>query len=288
MPAMEGSSRPGFTASGCWAWVSAAAVTKSKSSARHGPAGIALADFDIVELANLTRTVFSLADVGKLKVEALARRIPQVNPFVNVKTYPVDICRLSEAEQAELVRNVDLIIAGTDSFPAQALLNVLSQRYKKPAVFIGVHEGAMGGRIIWTLPGELPCYRCIARERYDRFVAGGIAATDLPGVRGLLVDVQIIDMVALKIALGLLERGQDSSLGRFIEQTGGRNEVIVRTSPDYEYGSSLWDAVLSDLPTSPKSYAAELKREALFAMDSIWLRTAFDPDCPDCGGRQVD
>lgn len=253
--------------------------------ARVGIGTLRLADPDRVELANLTRTSFTTDDVGALKVEAMACQIGKANPFVKVQALPCDICSLGEAETAALLEEVSLIIAGTDYFPAQALMNVWSQRAGIPAVFIGIHQGAQGGRIIWTLPGELPCYRCIARERYERFQEQGLQGTDLPGAHGLLVDVQFIDMIALKIILALLERGQPTPLGSFVQALKCRNEVIVRTSPGYEYGNLLWDAVLSDLPTNPKAYADELKTQALFAMDTLWLATQFDSTCPDCGGR---
>jgi hypothetical protein len=62
----------------------------------------------------------------------------------------------------------------------------------------------------------------------------------------------------------------------------GRNEIIVRTTPDYEYGGILWDAILSDLPTEPKPFARELQQEAFFAMDTLWLKTEHLTGCPDC------
>ncbi|HEX8597031.1 MAG TPA: ThiF family adenylyltransferase [Chloroflexia bacterium] len=284
--------------------------------ARLGPARMRLVDFDRVELPNLGRTAYTVSDLGDLKVDALARKIREANPFVQVKTLSVDICALSEAEQAALFQGVDLVIAGTDHFPAQALINRWSQKLSIPAVFIGIHEGARGGRVIWSLPDWTPCYRCVARDRYEHFEQAGIDATDLPGARGLLPDIQFIDMIALKLCVALLERGQDSAMGRFfdrllpvfrpssqaeansnatpigeeaivnaLEERRPRSEIIVRTSPDYDFGNLLWNAILSDLPTEPKAYASELKEEALFALDTVWLRTRRNSDCPDCGDR---
>jgi hypothetical protein len=247
-------------------------------------AGVRVADFDRVTVENLPRTLYTFDDVGKLKVEALALRLQAVNPWVKARVFPVDVCDLPESRQVDLVRGVDLIVAGTDHFPAQALANRWSQQYRIPAVFVGVHDRATGGRIIWSMPGETPCYRCVAHERYEHFERYGPEATDLPGARGLLGDVQLIDMVALKIALAILDRDSDSAAGRFFGAMAGRNEVIVRTSPDYEFGNLLWNAVLSDLPTTPKRYADELQ-SLLCAPDTLWLHTQFRSGCPDCGGR---
>lgn len=250
--------------------------------ARYGPAELRLVDCDRVGPENLCRTAFTVADLGSPKPEALARLISAANPFVRTEAWCRDITTLAAAERERLLGGADLIVAGTDSFRAQALLNRWSQECGIPAVFIGVHAGALGGRIVWSVPGETPCYRDVAADRYTWFAAGGDVATDLPGAAGGLVDVQLIDMVALKISLALLERGQDSALGRFAAQMAGRTEVIVRTSPEYEFGAALWDAVLGDLPVEPRPYAREIKEQALFAADSIWLRTEPLPGCPDC------
>jgi molybdopterin/thiamine biosynthesis adenylyltransferase len=246
--------------------------------------GVRVADFDRVAVENLPRTLYTYSDVGKLKVEALALRLQAVNPWAKAQGFPVDICRLSASEESGLVDGADLIVAGTDHFPAQALANRWSQQYRIPAVFVGVHDRAAGGRIIWSVPGETPCYRCVAHERYEHFERNGQEAVNLPGAGGLLGDVQIIDMTALKVALAILDRGSDTAAGRFFGAMAGRNEIIVRTSPDYEFGNLLWDAVLSDLPATPKRYADEL-RGVLCAPDTLWLPTAFQPGCPDCGGQ---
>ena len=256
--------------------------------ARLGPAEIHLIDPDRVEIPNLARTAYALADVGCLKVEALAAHIRMINPFVTVSSYARDICTFTDAERDQLLAGTDLLIAGTDFFPAQALLNTWSQQAYIPIVFIGIHEQAQGGRIIWTVPGATPCYRCIAQERYVSFAEAGTAQTDLAGAHGLLVDIQFIDTIALKISAALLERGQESALGRFFSAMGRRNEITVRMSPEYGYGAQLWDALLSDLPATPKPYAQELKDQILLAMDTIWLATEYLAGCPDCGTRQPE
>lgn len=253
--------------------------------ARLGPKEIRLVDFDTVELHNLTRTSYLLGDVGHLKVDSLAQHLAAVNPLVDVEAVPADLCAMNRSEQERLVANADLIVAGTDHFPAQALVNRLSQEYRIPALFIGIHAGARGGRIVWSVPGETSCYRCVARDRYEAFESSDGADTDLVSEQGLVVDCQFIDMIALKILIAILERGQDTEIGNFYRAMAGRNEIIVRTSPRYEYGRLLWDAVLSDLPGEPKDYATELKESVLFSCDTVWLGVEPDPDCPDCGAR---
>ena len=246
------------------------------------PAQMILVDFDHVEWANLSRTAYTVGDVGKLKVIALKDRISEANPFVGVESLPIDFCAANWAEYDSMLEGVDLIVAGTDQFAAQAKINRVSQELGTPAVFIGIHAGAEGGRVIWSLPGKTACYRCVAAERYNRQEADGEQAVNLDAAHGLLPDVQYIDMLALKVCVAILDRDQNSAMGRFFADMSGRNEIIIRCSPEYEHGSALWDAILADLPTAPKPYADEIKREALFSMDTIWLSTERNPDCPDC------
>jgi molybdopterin/thiamine biosynthesis adenylyltransferase len=255
--------------------------------ARLSPARLKNCDFDFVEVSNLARTSYALDDVGHLKVEALAKRISRINPLVEVLSYPRNLCKMSAPEIEELFRGVDLVIGGTDQFLAQAKVNEIAVKRGIPAVWIGIHARGEGGRIVWYVPGGTGCYRCVAAERYATAAqpkAGG--ALNLDGMVGSLLDCQFIDMVALKIAVAILERGQDSLYGRFYERMRGRNDVVVRCHPDYAWGSGIWDAMLGDLPKQPKDFGMELKQEAILAMDTIWMKGPVNAECPVCGNSR--
>jgi molybdopterin/thiamine biosynthesis adenylyltransferase len=253
--------------------------------ARFCPQGIKLCDFDTVAIPNLARTAFTYADAvaGKLKVEALAERIANISPLVEVTIFPRSVTALSRAELDAMFTGVDLVVAGTDNFEAQSLINKLAVRKAIPAVFIGIHANGQGGRVVWTVPGLTPCYRCVARERFEAAASPGAAGLDLDAARGSLVDCQFIDMVALKVSVAILDREQDSVMGRFFRRMGRRNDIVVRCDPEYAWGNVLWDALLGDLPTEPKDFARELRDVALLAMDTIWLPGSQDPNCPICG-----
>jgi molybdopterin/thiamine biosynthesis adenylyltransferase len=254
------------------------------------PKAIRICDFDIVELPNLARTAYTVRDAAarRFKVDALAFRAAEINPWVEIRPYSASFTRMSPFQVDEMFEGVDLVIGGTDSLEAQALVNEQSVRRGIPAVFIGIHAGAQGGRVVWSIPGETPCYRCVARDRFDSSAEGQSEAADLTAATGSILDCQFIDMLATKIAVAILERGQDSAMGRFFRKMGRRTDVVIRCDPAYEWGQALWGAVLADLPKSPKDFARELNEEAFLAMDSIWLKSTYDPDCPVCGGRKAD
>jgi molybdopterin/thiamine biosynthesis adenylyltransferase len=244
--------------------------------ARLAPRKLILVDKDRVELPNLSRTAYTYDDAqrARTKVEALAERIRSINPFVELEEHAADVLDLRQ--RVPSIFNADLIVAGTDQLNAQAALNAVAVERGIPAVFVGIHPLAEGGRVIWHVPG-MPCYRCVARER---FVPD--ASPDIDAAIGGLIDCQFIDMVALKIAVAILERDQDSAMGAFYRAMNGRNEIIVRCSPSYAWGTVVWNALLADLPHAPKDYAAEIN-EYLVAMDTLWLAAGKDPSCPVCG-----
>ena len=257
--------------------------------ARLCPAKIIICDFDIVEIHNLSRTAYTYKDAENslLKVEALSKRIKNINPFIEVEPISKSFTEISPEEIENIIQDVSIIIEGTDYFPSKVRINELSVKNGIPAVYIGFHAAALGGRIIYSIPGITPCYRCIAKERYETAEQNSDAGKlNLTGELGSVIDCQFIDMLAMKICTAVLERGQDSIMGRFYNKMISRNEVIVRCDPEYEWGNILWDALLGDLPKQPKDYAKELREQALFAMDSIWLRTDYDPECPVCKSIQ--
>ena len=244
--------------------------------ARFGPKMIRLCDFDSVEVSNLVRTTYTMDDLGKPKVYGLAKRIREINPFVQVECFPTGIFQnTSMSELHNIVGNSDLIIAGTDQFIAHAKINEVSLDMGIPTVYIGIHEQAKGGRILWTIPGKTPCYFCMAKERYQ----ASSQETNIAAAQGMLVDCQFIDMIALKISLAILEQGRNTPLGIFFDKIKYRCEVAVRCDPEYEWGQSLWSAMLGDLPKIPKDYAQELQ-EVIFSLDTLWFSVAYDDDCP--------
>ncbi|MFZ4580584.1 MAG: ThiF family adenylyltransferase [Myxococcota bacterium] len=246
---------------------------------------LVIADFDIVEAANLSRTAYFTDDVGLPKATALKRLVARAAPDVSVRAFAEPVQAVLAEDWAANVGQLDLIVAGTDSLEAQAYLNNFAMKNSIPAVFIDVHERSRGGMVTLVLPGETPCYRCVAHQRFLAQAAGN-EPVDLHGALGLSVDVGIIDSVALKIALAVLGRGTTTDAGRFFEAVCGRSQVVVRCHPDYRFGGTdIFDLVLSDLPTAPRDFKADLQSNVLLACDTLWLKPDFEPGCPDCAAR---
>jgi molybdopterin/thiamine biosynthesis adenylyltransferase len=89
------------------------------SAARLGFEKFVLVDGDTVELSNINRQGYSSKDVGKFKVNALAKRIKQINPHTIIKKYPIFV---DTKNAKRLVHKADIIIDSIDPDAAQAVI----------------------------------------------------------------------------------------------------------------------------------------------------------------------
>src|SRR5690349_16208884 len=89
--------------------------------AAAGVGTLGLFDFDVVDFSNLQRQIIHGTDaVGRSKLESAKTRIAALNPEVRVETFEA---RFSVANARELVEAFDVIVDGTDNFPARYLVN---------------------------------------------------------------------------------------------------------------------------------------------------------------------
>ena len=174
-----------------------------------------------VQLHNCTRHVASLRDVGRRKVDAVSDVMLLHNPTVEVELYPWDVFDPESPVKPEAVLlEADLAIAATDRTAVQLAINTWTWRLGVPAIFGGCYDGARGGEVLFTLPGEgTPCLSCLrggmeGPERQGPFdYSAAQRAEDFQGEPGLSAAVDLITDVETQIALGVLLRDTDSPLG---------------------------------------------------------------------------
>ena len=87
--------------------------------ARSGIGYLTLADFDVVELSNINRQIYTLSDIGEKKAEALPRKIQEINPFCKIRSYDE---RISENNCKRIFSDCDIIIEAFDKPEAKAML----------------------------------------------------------------------------------------------------------------------------------------------------------------------
>ncbi len=125
-----------------------------------GVGEIHLFDFDRVELSNLNRQfLYTPEEVGRLKAEAAAERLMEINPEIKVEA----ICEKVTYDNAfELLKGYSAIVDGTDNFAVRYAVN-------DAAAVLGIplfHGAALmyEGRAMSILPGETACFRCVFPE----------------------------------------------------------------------------------------------------------------------------
>jgi len=182
---------------GLGSWVSELLV-------RAGGGRIRLVDDDSVEITNIHRQAFyteSDAAGRKLKIDAAAQRLREINSSVQIET----ICTRFDRLNAErLVQDVDVVVDGTDNFETRFILNDCAMKLSKPWVFAGVL--GTKAQMMTVVPGRTPCLRCLmdAPPSCD----GGNCRCGPGGVLGVAVAIaaSFEATEAIKILSGHIER----------------------------------------------------------------------------------
>ena len=186
-----------------------------------------------------------------------------------------DFCELSPDEIEQYLGQSDLLIFGTDSFPAQARGNREALGLNKAAIWLGLYQGARAGEIVYWVPGVTPaCYRCICSARYRAYtsVPAPQHRSPLPisSNGGTIFDLHLLDSIAGQIAVGILTRGSDDRFGRLIDQLGNRNFLQIKIDPAYTLGGKdIFRQYLGDHPAN-------------FSFTTIALQQEPEATCHDC------
>lgn len=203
---------------------------------RSGVQHLRLLDMDTVAETNLCRTVFVRSDIGRLKVDALADHLRAIREGVEVEPLAVDVQSLDDEELEIACCMSNVVVAVTDHPGVQARVGAISYPIV-PAVFAGVYERGVGGEVLWTAPGETPCYACVlgairdanapARPRH----AYGLTTGQTEAVPALGIDIAHVTVLAAKIALALLLRGTSAPATQILDPA--RSVLFVGNAVDW-------------------------------------------------------
>lgn len=165
--------------------------------AAAGVGTLGLVDSDAVDLSNLQRQVLhGEGTLGVPKVESAARRLRDLNPQVRIEPHHA---RLTRHNALDILRQYDLVVDGTDNFPARYLLNDACVLLGKPLVYGSVFQ--FDGQVsVFGMP-DGPCYRCLLPQppppgSVPTCAEAGVLGV-LPGTIGTLQATE-----ALKLILG--------------------------------------------------------------------------------------
>lgn len=194
-----------------------------------GVGRVGILDDDRVELSNLQRQLlFETADIGRLKVEAAADRLSEINPEIRIEALPV---RLTPENARAQVAGFDLVVDGCDNFATRFAVQEACYRERKTLVSAAI--SGFSGQISTFKPQEgraHPCYRCLvpAMPPRERSCAQEGIIGALAGMMGA--------MQALEAVKELLGAGQSLS-GRILLYDGLAGEfrtVLLRRDEQCE------------------------------------------------------
>jgi len=168
--------------------------------AAAGVGTLGLIDFDRVDASNLQRQVLhGESTLGRPKVESAARRLGDLNPHISLETHHAPLTRHNALD---LFARYDLVVDGTDNFPARYLANDACVMLGKPLVYAAVYR--FEGQISVFGLTDGPCYRCLMPAppppgSVPTCAEAGVLGV-LPGTLGTLQATE-----ALKLILGIGE-----------------------------------------------------------------------------------
>jgi adenylyltransferase/sulfurtransferase len=130
--------------------------------ARAGVGYLRLIDRDFVETSNLQRqTLFNEADVFEHipKAAAAVEHLKKVNSEIILE--PV-VCDVNPSNIDQLIKDVDLVMDGTDNYETRFLINDACVQSATPWIYGGVIGSY--GITMNIIPGETACFRCLIKK----------------------------------------------------------------------------------------------------------------------------
>ena len=241
--------------------------------AAAGVGELGLVDFDRVAESNLQRQVlYATSDVGHPKLEAARSRLLELNPGVRVVPHHVE---LSTSNALKILGHYDIVLDGTDNYPARYLVNDACVRLGKPDIFGSVYR--FEGQVSVFQSPEGPCYRCLFPEPPPPEAAPSCAEAGVLGVLpGLVGMIQATEALKLVFGQGAPLRGRllllDALEMRFRELEFRRDPACVRCSPKHRADPLELMAAYCEPASSLGSEVPDITPES--------LRSELDGPCP--------
>ncbi len=162
--------------------------------AAMGIGRIGIVDDDVVSLSNLPRQpLYTVADIGKPKVEIAQARLAALNPNIQIQIYQT---RLTIENALELAADYDILLDCSDNFATKYLINAMALKTGK----LWIYGAALGwqGQIATFIPGQTACYRCWLPEPPQAVVQNcseaGVLGV-LPGIIGAWQAQQVVQLI---------------------------------------------------------------------------------------------
>ena len=206
-------------------------ASHAEISARAGIGFLRIVDRDFVEFTNLQRqTLYSESDAKERLPKAIAakNRLAEINSEVEVEAIVADV---NHSNIESFVRDVDLILDGTDNFQIRYLINDACVKLNKTWIY-GAAVSSYGTTMT-IQPNETPCLRCIFEEMPN---AGSAPTCETAGViQPIILSISAIQTTeALKILTGNFDKLHKSLIQIDVWQNDWRKIKLGKPNEDCE------------------------------------------------------
>jgi len=199
--------------------------------ARAGVGFLRIVDRDFVEFTNLQRqTLYSESDAKERLPKAVAakNRLAEINSEIEIDAIVADV---NHSNIEGYVKDVDLILDGTDNFQIRYLLNDACVKHEKTWIY-GAAVSSYGTTMT-IFPNETPCLRCIFEEMPS---AGSSPTCDTAGViQPIISSISAIQTTeAMKILTGNFDTLHKSLIQIDVWQNDWRKIKLSKPNEDCE------------------------------------------------------
>lgn len=215
--------------------------------ARAGVEKFVLCDADTLEYHNVCRHQCGIEDVGDLKVNALERKILNINPKTNIKTFGGIIQNIPKEILDNMCSPFETIFVGCgDNRTADVYANRIAIYYDAAFISIGFWERAYAGEIFYHIPNKnMPCYKC-ALGSGD--LSGRVEANhhiysnqeNVEGVKfepGISVDINFITSVGIKLIIDILNSNNPNFIPRLLNRL--KQYTLICNTSDPAIGGEM-------------------------------------------------
>jgi len=216
--------------------------------ARAGVKYFILADADIVEYHNICRHQCGIEDVGDFKVNAVKRKILNINPDAEVITFEGIVQNLpKDILDSFCVEGNTIFVGCADNRIADVYTNRISIYYKSSFISIGFWERAFAGEIFYHIYGkDMPCYKCAlgdgsglsARSEANHHIYSNQENTE--GMKfepGISVDINFVTSIGIKLILDIFNANNDGYTPRLLKNL--TQYTLVCNTSDPKIGGEM-------------------------------------------------
>lgn len=244
--------------------------------AKAGVGQFSLADFDRVELHNLSRHICSINDLGRLKTDAVADAIRGKNPYATIDKLPIDVNKNLDVLEDEIIK-ADVVLACTDNNRSRYNISELLVKHNKVGLFGRAITRAEGGDVFIYRPGQA-CYFCllgndwydqtaeeitdIAKARREGKIPAYVLDSDTDALVqvGLNADIEPINNMMVKLALVELSRGTASGITSLEDEFKANYYIWANRRERHHVNWGCFDNT-EGMPTIMRWYGMKIEKE---------------------------